>query len=80
MRDEAKIDWSLCTWKGSRRQQHQETYALPLRRKLELIEEMWEQGLAMIARRQAKGLPYFDPETGLLVKGSASPRVDGRIQ
>ena len=39
-----------------------------------------EAGLAMIAWRQAKGLPYFDPKTGLLVKGFASPEVDGPNQ
>jgi hypothetical protein len=35
-----EIDWSLCTWKGSRRKQHQDFNAIPFRRKLEIIEEM----------------------------------------
>ena len=33
--EQANIDWSLTTWKGSRLQQHREFYALPLRQKLE---------------------------------------------
>lgn len=35
-----EIDWSLCTWKGSRRKQHQQFQAIPFSRKLEIIEEM----------------------------------------
>ncbi len=42
--EEASIDWSLTTWKGSRRQQHREFLALPFRRKLEVIEEMDDHG------------------------------------
>ncbi len=38
--DDKEIDWSLCTWKGSRRRQHEDFHALPFRRKLEIIEEM----------------------------------------
>jgi len=68
---EAQIDWSLCTWKGSRRQQHQEFYALPFRRKMELVEEMDDQVQSMTARREREGLPYFDPDTGELIPGRA---------
>ena len=39
-RPDDPIDWSLTTWKGSRRQQHREFHALSFPRKLELIEEM----------------------------------------
>ena len=35
-----EIDWSLCTWKGSRRKQHQDFHAIPFSRKLEIIQEM----------------------------------------
>lgn len=35
-----EIDWSLGTWKGSRRRQHEEFQALPFSRKLEIIEGM----------------------------------------
>lgn len=38
--EEPSIDWSLTTWKGSRRRQHQDFYALAFRRKLEVIEEL----------------------------------------
>jgi hypothetical protein len=39
-KNEPDIDWSLCTWKGSRRKQHQEFYALSFGEKLAQIEEM----------------------------------------
>jgi hypothetical protein len=35
-----QIDWSLCTWNGSRRRQHQEWHALSFAEKLAQIEEM----------------------------------------
>jgi hypothetical protein len=38
--NEPEIDWSLCTWKGSRRKQHQEFHAIPFSRKMEIVEEM----------------------------------------
>lgn len=51
-----EIDWSLCTWKGSRRRQHQEFHALPFSRKPEIIEEMnafgRERSEAVIALRE----------------------------
>ena len=39
---EEEIDWSLTTWEGSRRRQHQEYYALPFSEKLRRLEEMAE--------------------------------------
>ena len=68
MAKEQEIDWSLATWKGSRREQHRVHLALPFRRKIELIEEMCDQARAIIeARRQ--GLPYIDPLTNKVVRG-----------
>jgi len=61
---EAAIDWSLCTWKGSRRKQHQDFHAIPFSRKLEIIEEMNRSALAATERRRARGQPYIDPYTG----------------
>lgn len=37
---EKEINWSLCTWRGSRRRQHEDFHALPFSRKLEIIEGM----------------------------------------
>jgi hypothetical protein len=37
---EQEIDWSLCTWKGSRRKQHEDFRAIPFSRKLTIIEQM----------------------------------------
>jgi hypothetical protein len=36
------IDWTLTTWEGNRRRQHEEFRALPLRTKLAMIEQMSE--------------------------------------
>jgi len=61
---EKEVDWSLCTWKGSRRRQHQEFHAIPFSRKLEIIEEMNDAARAVIDARRRRGLPYIDPYTG----------------
>lgn len=50
---ESNTDWSAATWKGSRLQQHREFHALPLTRKLELIEEMSEFASALGATQKA---------------------------
>jgi hypothetical protein len=68
--EESEIDWSLTTWKGSRLQQHREFYALPFRRKLEVIEEMGDLANKMLEWRKSRGLPYIDPATGELVKAN----------
>ncbi len=64
-----QLDWSLTTWKGSRRRQHQEFCAIPFSRKLEIIEEMNRNSLAMLEERRKRGLPYIDPYTGAVVAG-----------
>ena len=56
------------TGKGSRLQQHREFYALPFRRKLEIIEEMENFGRKTLEWRKSRGLPYIDPETGEAVR------------
>ncbi|MBA2434041.1 MAG: hypothetical protein M3480_04080 [Verrucomicrobiota bacterium] len=68
--NDKEIDWSLCTWKGSRRRQHQDFHALPFSRKLEIIEEM----NVFVASRQitvsavtpavVQEQPHIDPYTG----------------
>lgn len=75
-RSNAEVDWSLGTWKGSRRRQHQEYRALPFSRKLELIEEMNKAAHSVIASRKQRGLPYIDPYTGERVPGGARVRED----
>ncbi|HEY5793295.1 MAG TPA: hypothetical protein VIS74_08350 [Chthoniobacterales bacterium] len=62
------IDWSQMTWKGSRLLQHREHLALPFRRKIELIEEMCDQGRRSIEARKRRGLPYIDPYTDQVVR------------
>ncbi|HSH39452.1 MAG TPA: hypothetical protein VK993_11770 [Chthoniobacterales bacterium] len=68
--NDAQVDWSLTTWKGSRRKQHQDFWAIPFDRKLEIIEEMNRHSLATIAERRDRGLPYIDPYTGVCVPGT----------
>ena len=70
--EEAEIDWSLCTWKGSRRSQHQDFYSLSFRRKMEVIEEMNEFAQSFLESRKRRGLPYIDPATGAVVPGTVS--------
>ena len=70
MPTDAEIDWSVCTWKGARRRQHQDFYAIPFGRKLEIIEEMNAVALATLEARRARGLPYIDPYTGARVPGT----------
>ena len=71
-----EIDWSLTTWKGARRKQHQEFHAIPFSRKLEIIEEMNRHALAVVEERRARGLPYIDPYTGQRVAGAAVVREE----
>jgi hypothetical protein len=63
------IDWSLCTWEGAEREQLRQWNALPLRAKLEAVEDMAKLAERFLAERRARGLPYFDPQTGELVRG-----------
>ena len=57
------IDWSSCTWEGSRLSQHREYYALSFRKKLEINEEMADFTLRILEHRKRQGLPYIDPYT-----------------
>ena len=67
--EEAKIDWSLCTWEGSRRAQHRAFLALSLREKLEAVEEMADLARCFQEERKRKGMPYISLETGERVLG-----------
>ena len=75
--DDAGIDWSLCTWKGSRREQHRTYLALPFRRKLELLEELCDHARFTLEDRRRRGLPYLDPYTGEVVRPPVPPAVAG---
>jgi len=68
-KSEPAIDWSLCTYAGAEREQLRRWSKLPLRAKLAAVEEMGDLAARFLAERQAKGLPYFDPQTGELVRG-----------
>jgi hypothetical protein len=70
-KEEPDIDWDLTTWKGSRLQQHREFYALPFRRKLEVIEELEYLARRFQESRKSQGLPYIDPDTGEVVRGQS---------
>lgn len=50
---EAAVDWSQCTWEGSRRQQHEEFRALSFPRKMEIIENLsrFQQEAFEVGRR-----------------------------
>jgi hypothetical protein len=62
------IDWSLCTYEGAEREQLRVWSRLPLRAKLAAVEEMGELAERFLNDRKARNLPYFDPETGVLLE------------
>lgn len=49
-----EIDWSLTTFEGNRRRQHEEFLAMPLREKLLIIEQMEEVAELLADRRAAR--------------------------
>jgi hypothetical protein len=69
--EEAKIDWNLTTWKGSRLQQHREFFALSFREKLENIEQLDELAYHFQEQRKRKGRPYISVEPGERAAGAA---------
>jgi hypothetical protein len=48
-----EIDWSLTTFEGNRLRQQRDFLALPVRRKLEIIEQMGEVAAFFAARRDS---------------------------
>ncbi len=68
--EEARIDWGLCTWQGSRRAQQESFSALTLREKLEAVEEMADLARRFEEERKRQGLPYTSVETGERIPGS----------
>lgn len=55
--DESGVDWGLGTWKGSRRRQHQEFYALSFAEKLDRIEQMNDLAANLAASARVKETP-----------------------
>jgi hypothetical protein len=49
-KEENEIDWSLTTWKGSRRLQHERWRSLSFAEKLACIEEMNESSAEMMGK------------------------------
>ena len=68
MNDLPDIDWTLCTWESSEREQLRRWSALSLRQKLEALEEMCEHGRRTLASLQRRGLLYIDPFSGEAVQ------------
>jgi hypothetical protein len=48
------IDWSLTTFEGLRRHQHQEFMALSFREKIAVIEQLEQIAASFTARREAR--------------------------
>ena len=69
--DDNSIDWSLTTWEGSRRAQLRDWMKLSLSEKWQAVEDMADWARATIEERRTRGLPYIDPYTGELVRGSS---------
>jgi hypothetical protein len=66
--DPAEMGWEQCTFAGSERAQLIVWSRLPIRERLEALEQMCDHARETIAWRQREGLPYFDPENGELIK------------
>lgn len=63
-RPEGEIDWSLTTFEGLRRKQHQEFAALSFAEKLERVEQMNEiVEMFAAARKAAQPSPESRPPT-----------------
>jgi len=69
------FDWSVTTWEGSRREQLRRWSKLSFREKMEGLEETCDVGFRLLDSRIRKGLPYFDPYTGQLVRPSPPART-----
>lgn len=70
--DPSGLGWEQCTFEGSERAQLRVWAALPLRVKLEALEQMCDRGRRMVAWRRSQGLPYFDPDSGELIRGDGT--------
>lgn len=66
-------DWTLATWEGSRRRQHQEFLALPFRDKLAVIEDLADLARFFAERRQARGSNVGD---AVVHRGPAENTLD----
>ena len=49
-----EIDWSLTTWEGNRRRQHEEFRALSFREKVAVIEQLGEVEELLAKRRRER--------------------------
>ena len=67
-RPPADDPWESGSFAGAGREQLKVWSRLPLRRKLEALEQMCDHARRTIASRQRQGLPYIDPFTGRAVK------------
>lgn len=59
-----EADWSLATWEGSRRRQHQEFHALSFREKVQVLEELDEVVRAFTKDRTAANAAGDDLDRG----------------
>jgi hypothetical protein len=67
--DDPSVDWSSGTSAGSELEQLRVWSALPLRRKLDALEEMCDHARRTLEQRKKRGLPYIDPFTDRLIPG-----------
>ncbi len=68
--NDLEIDWSVTTWEGSRRAQLRDAMKLSLTEKWQAVEEMADWARTTIESSRARGLPYIDPYTEKLVRGT----------
>lgn len=77
------VDWSVCTWKGSRLAQHRAFLGLSFREKMVALEGAADLSRQLLENCRREGRPYRDPYTGEIVRparpeSAAAAPGDGR--
>ena len=77
MNENEKPDaWSNGTWEGSRIEELKRWRALPLKAKLEALDQLRSLGDQLLERRKKAGSPYIDPSTRQLIAKGAEDSSD----
>ncbi|MDQ8182442.1 hypothetical protein [Pelagicoccus sp. SDUM812005] len=71
---DTNTDWQNGTWTGSRLEQLKRWRALPLKAKLDALDDLLSFSGKMLQARQAKGLPYAtNPQVASTAAVSEAP-------
>jgi hypothetical protein len=68
--DSSQIDWRKTTFDGAEVEQMKAFRGLSLREKLLIVEEMADRARFVLNQRRNRGLAYFDPLTGDMIRAN----------